>query len=374
MGTKEAIEYLERSKNFISDKKVMIGIDGFIDKVMRPVKVADIHNNLTYFKTIDEFGNFVADKAGMSCGIRITENITKIGGNGPIMSKALSSVGVNVTCVGTLGYPTIENIFTDSLGKDCELYSICTSGVTTILEFDDGKVMLGLYDDLQKLDWSTFKSILGTEKLTKFFEESNLTGLVNFAAITLFNDIMRGIIDEVISKLPVDKNKYLFFDTADVSKRDSKDILKLVDIMKEFNQYRKVIVGLNASEAITFYKAIFNKEETPDIKTIGDELYEALECDILVIHTLMDAMAWEKYEFAQAPSLFVNHPKLSTGGGDNFNAGLCFGFLLDMDLENALYVANATSGSYVRNAKSPSYDDLIQTLKDWDKLIETPNK
>ncbi len=62
------------------------------------------------------------------------------------------------------------------------------------------------------MDWNTFKNILGIDKIKTFFKENDLSGLLNFVAITLFNDIMRRIIDEVISTLPVDKSKYIFFD------------------------------------------------------------------------------------------------------------------------------------------------------------------
>lgn len=372
MGVQEVIKFLESNRNTVSQKQVCIGIDGFVDKIVRPVKSTDADNNLTFFSTIDEFGNYLASKAGMSCGVRICEKFTKFGGNAPIMANALATAGVKVDCVGTLGSPRIDDIFENSVGKVCNLYSVCAPGYTTAVEFEDGKIMLGEYDALQQVDFQTFVDIIGLDKLKEFFDKSVLVGLVNFAAITKFNSIMRGIIENILSKSPIDKSKYIFFDTADVLKRSKADILELVSIMKEINKYRKVIVGLNASEAILFYKTIFDTEEVPDTKPLGDKLYKALECDLLVVHTLMDALAWEGDNFANAPSLYVRKPKLSTGGGDNFNAGLCLGFLMGMDLEGALYTANATSGSYVRNAQSPTYDILIDTLKNWDKLIEKP--
>ena len=61
-----------------------------------------------------------------------------------------------------------------------------------------------------------------------------------------------------------------------------------------------------------------------------------------------------KTELLQVDSMFIKKPKLSTGGGDNFNAGLCFGQLAGLDFEESLYCANGTSGYYVRNAQSPT--------------------
>lgn len=372
MGTKEAVEYLDKNRNRMDGKTVTIGMDGFVDKILIPIKVTEENNKLVFFSGIDEFGKYIASNAGMSCGIRVNEKFTKLGGNAPIMANAISCAGLKVNCMGALGYPEIKDIFKQNMDKNCNLYSVSEPGYTTALEFDDGKVMLGQYDYLQNMSWDSFKNILGLETIKRFFDESVLVGLVHFAAITMFNEITQGMIDEIVKKIGVDKNKMIFFDTADLSKRGRNDILKLTDIIKQFNSYRKVIVGLNASEAIMFYRAVFGDTDTDDIKIIGDKLYGALECDILVIHTLLDALAWQNSEFVKVPSLYVRKPKLSTGGGDNFNAGLCFGFIMGMDLENSLYTANAVSGSYVRNAHSPSYETILQTLRDWDKLIETP--
>jgi hypothetical protein len=371
MKKNDVIDYLKNNKEVILKKKAMIGIDGFVDKIIRPVKTKDSDNNYTFFSTIAEFGGFVTSKAGMSCGIQVRERFTKLGGNAPIMASALCATGLDVDCVAALGYPTTEPIF-DNIGTTCTMHTVGNPGYTTAIEFEDGKVMLNQRDALHAINWATFKTILGLDKMKAFFDQSDIIGLVNWNAMIHFNEIMRGILDDILIKEPIDKTKLVFFDTADISERTSEDVLAFIELAKEFNIYRKVILGVNANEAILFYKTLFPNKIVPDIKTIGDELYTVLNCDILVIHTLFNALAWEKDHFSDVPSLYVRKPKLSTGGGDNFNAGLCFGFMIGLDLEGALYTANATSGSYVRNAESPSYEKLIETLENWDSLLEKP--
>ena len=49
---------------------------------------------------------------------------------------------------------------------------------------------------------------------------------------------------------------------------------------------------------------------------------------------------------------FVSDPKISTGAGDNFNAGFCAAQLLELDLESSVILANAVSGYYVRTGTS----------------------
>ena len=54
---------------------------------------------------------------------------------------------------------------------------------------------------------------------------------------------------------------------------------------------------------------------------------------------------------------------ISTGAGDHFNAGFCLGKLIGADNEIALQLGVATSGYYVRTAKSPAPGDLVSFLE-----------
>jgi len=69
----------------------------------------------------------------------------------------------------------------------------------------------------------------------------------------------------------------------------------------------------------------------------------------------------ETTAFVQAP--YTKTPKRSTGAGDNFNAGCCIAALADLPLDQMLAAGNAASGYYVRNAASPTLDDLIDFVE-----------
>jgi sugar/nucleoside kinase (ribokinase family) len=60
---------------------------------------------------------------------------------------------------------------------------------------------------------------------------------------------------------------------------------------------------------------------------------------------------------------YTSKPLISTGAGDHFNAGFCLGAILGCDPAMCLQVGVATSGYYVRTAKSPSVEDLVGFLK-----------
>lgn len=367
----EIINYLKENKKLIETKEATIGIDAFIDKIVRVVHSKSEDNEYVFFSDIAQFGKHLVSKSGMSCGIEINERFTKLGGNAPIMANSLGALDVNVNCIGALGYPDIDPLFTD-LSPKCKLYTIGNPGYTTALEFDDGKIMLSQRDYLHKIDWSTLKDILGIDKIKEFFSTSNLIGLVNWNGMINFNNIFKGILEDILKTQKVNKHQIIFFDMADFSERTSEDIREAIELIRNFNDYNKVILGLNENEAILLYKALFPQKELIELNDLGQYLYDNIKVDALVIHTLTSSIAWEANIKVEVPSLYVKKPKLSTGGGDNFNAGLCFGQLMGLDFQGSLYTANATSGYYVRNAKSPSVDNLIETLEAWDQLIESP--
>ena len=214
--------------------------------------------------------------------------------------------------------------------------------------------------------------MLGLDKIKNFFHDSNLLGMVNWNGMIHFNNIFKGILKEAMDGHVPSKEQIIFFDLADVSERTTEDICEALELINEFANHYKVILGLNENETILLYKALYPGKEVGDWISIGQFIYDNLKVDALVVHTLTSSMAWDKNGISQADSLFVKKPKLSTGGGDNFNAGLCFGQLIGLDFEGALYCANATSGYYVRNAQSPTINNLIETLEAWESLIETP--
>lgn len=59
----------------------------------------------------------------------------------------------------------------------------------------------------------------------------------------------------------------------------------------------------------------------------------------------------------------LHDPKISTGAGDNFNAGFCAAQLLQLNLESSVILANAVSGYYVRTGTSAQLSGIINFLE-----------
>lgn len=63
------------------------------------------------------------------------------------------------------------------------------------------------------------------------------------------------------------------------------------------------------------------------------------------------------------PCFKIDDSLISTGGGDNFNAGFCLGLLMQLSLPDSLTVGMATSSYYVKYGKSPEIEDLIEYME-----------
>jgi len=84
-----------------------------------------------------------------------------------------------------------------------------------------------------------------------------------------------------------------------------------------------------------------------------------------VIHALKFAVsAGPDGEFS-TPGPFCENPLKSTGAGDRFNAGYCLGLLAGAAPEECLTLGCAVSGYFVRNAQSPSREEIAEFLKKW---------
>src|SRR3954468_758070 len=122
----------------VSSIKTLVGLDGFVDNI---ISVVDKRHDLERFdrvKTIDTLGDKIKKASGQSSNYELVVTQQKLGGNGPIMANALASIGMGVTYIGNLGYPSIHPVFAD-FAKRAHVISIAEPGYTDALKFDDGK-------------------------------------------------------------------------------------------------------------------------------------------------------------------------------------------------------------------------------------------
>ncbi|MFW6032397.1 MAG: PfkB family carbohydrate kinase, partial [Phycisphaeraceae bacterium] len=145
----------------------------------------------------------------------------------------------------------------------------------------------------------------------------------------------------------------------------TEDLLGAMNRCTKLNQYVDVLLGLNLKESIQIARALelpVADEPEAAIETTARAIREKLDLHGVVIHPRRGAAAAIRtegeVESASFAGPFVARPRLSTGAGDNFNAGFCVGRLAGLSVAESLCVGTATSGYYVRNAESPSIEQL----------------
>lgn len=79
---------LKAHAHLASTKKALVGIDGFVDKIVHPVdQRSGPGDQFTPIATIAEFGARISSAAGKSANIELAPVLEKLGGNGPIMAS-----------------------------------------------------------------------------------------------------------------------------------------------------------------------------------------------------------------------------------------------------------------------------------------------
>jgi hypothetical protein len=283
------------------------------------------------------------------------------GGNMPIMSNALGRLGVGVNCIGAFGYPQQNSVFRN-LDPKCLLYSFAEPGTSTAFEFNDGKIFLAQMGTLNILGWDKIKNIIGLDVIIDLYKECDLLCIVNWSEIDASTDIWRGLLQDVLpftgSIKPI-----AFFDLSDCSKRSDEAITEALDLLKEFALYTNVILGLNKNEARRIYEVLYDSETNKDPGHPGDMIFKKLNVEVLLLHSSRDSVAISHESTFAGNSFFTNNPAISTGAGDNFNAGFCAARLLQLDLDSSLIFANAVAGAYIRTGISPRLQDVIDFLQ-----------
>src|SRR5205085_10318846 len=170
-----------------------VGLDGFVDEILHVVDKRESAENYTRLPTIRQLSERLAAAAGRSANLELVSQLTKLGGNGPIMANALASFGLKVVYLGILGYPNLHLVFNDFASR-AEVYSIAEPGYTDALEFEDGKIMLGKHQSLKQMNWENIRARFGAEKFRAKFTSADLVGFVNWTMLTGMSAIWAAVL------------------------------------------------------------------------------------------------------------------------------------------------------------------------------------
>lgn len=353
----------------VTSRQTLVGFDGFVDKIVHPVDQRfGPGDDYQAIETIAEFGSRISAAAGKSANIELYQEMEKLGGNGPIMANALVAAGLPTRYIGALGKQAIHPVFED-FAKVTGAVSITDPGITTAAEFKDGKIMLGNMVALDEITYPNMITAMGEGKLHDAFSRADLIAMVNWTMLPYLTNVFNDLLDKVLTSLPPHENRHFFFDLADPAKRSEGDIRTVIRIISRYQAHGAVTFGLNLSEAQQIYNVLGHEKvgsDEADLKLMAQTIRQDLDLACVVVHPTKSAACATRdgVYFIEGP--YCEHPKITTGAGDHFNAGFMTGQVLGMSPEACLTMAVSFSGSYVRTAKSPSLGDISSFIHGWE--------
>ena len=369
MNVKERLA--EKLLSGLKEVPALIGLDGFLDEIVCVVDKRTDADHYTRIRTMDEYGKRISGGSGLSCNIEIIPLQQKLGGNGPIFANALKSNNMKITYIGSVGENGIHPIF-DELSGSARMIGIAQPGQTSAYEFNDGKIIVSKIEHFKNITWEKILRTVGLEEFIRIFDASALIGFENWTMVPRMSDIWSNVMVHVLPSLTrPTREKTIFFDLADPEKRDGADIRTAIDLIGQFTEFGfQTVLGLNKKEACEIFELYDGKigdYHALPLERLNCRLAERINVTCLVIHPVDRASCVLNGKFTCVDGPYCTDPVLTTGAGDNFNAGFITGWMNDFEPEECLLCGAATSGYYVRKGRSPSTGELAQFLLDWEK-------
>lgn len=352
-----------------SPRRVMVGLDGFIDEIIHVVDQRQDFENYTRLSTMAAYSVRIARSAGKSCNIEWVVQNVKLGGNGPIMAEALGQIGHHVMYVGAVGWPEVDPVF-ERLRKYGRVVPLAPPGHTDAVEFDDGKIMHGKTETMKQVRWERLVECMGGEKdLRRHLVDLDLIALTNWTMIPFSNEIYENLFAHALSEA-VEHPPVFFFDIADPEKRTRDDLKEVCELLGSHSQRGlHIVLGVNHKEALQVAGVLgltcMMDESEEAVCLLAGAIQQETGITEVVVHPRELAAAATAKGTWCVTGPFTPKPTLSTGAGDHFNAGYCHARLLGLSPELSLAVGKASSGYYVRHGNSPSAADLGDFLTRW---------
>ncbi len=345
-------------KAFDARKHLVIGFDGFVDEIIHVVDKRTSPLEYQRIKDINSFSERIASVAGLSANIELLPIHTKLGGNGPIMANAIIEQGHDVTYIGALGKPHLHPVFESFASKCRKVISLTGPGYTDALEFYDGKIMLGKMNNLMEVNYVNLLEELSHNEVEDLLREVDMVAFTNWTMLANLNSIIKAF-SKIIGTL--DKKPRVFLDLADPKKRTNEDIREVLDLIAGLPT--ETILSMNLSESTIISLELGIKED--DILQRAIQIRQKMDVAGIVIHPVNGAAISHPQGNLWLEGPYTSTPQLTTGAGDNFNAGFCNAWMADLEPGQCLAVGSCSSGFYVRNARSASRKELLEFMEQW---------
>lgn len=373
MSSIDSLEWLAAQLRAKADQlpkcRVVAGFDGFVDEIISVVQERESLSKWRRVVDIPAFNALIAKAAGHSSLREIVINRLDAGGCAVNMSDGLAGLGVSVDCFATMGAPR-QAAFDDFAKKIYGCHSWGREyGRTLAFEFADGKLMYSAVAQLAEFNEALLDAELADGVYQNACQQAGVIALTDWTLYPHMTACWRKLQREVYATLT--HRPYFFLDLVDPSSRSAEDIREMLSVLSDFEKYGKTVLGLNGNEANIISNLLgldLTGKDYASVKQQAIWLREKLGISHVLIHqTKFSVVSDATGQTYNANGPFCAAPKKSTGAGDRFNAGFCAGLLLDFDLLSCLNLASATTGLFVREARSATLDELIPFIENWAK-------
>ncbi len=337
---------------------ILLGFDGFIDELCRAVDRREGADGFQSFNTISNFAQRLQGSAGLSTAIELQHIQTRAGGNAPNMGEAVLRFGNELSLIASLGKNEIDPVFGNLAASCKKLISLGDPGRTLALEFQDGKIMLNLLGGLEMVSWEFILERVSIEALSRLFEGVSLIGLLDWSINTSQSEVFKRLL-RIVTDL--EKRPIIFFDLSDLRRRSDREIREVFAIIGEYAAITPTILGLNESESQSIIKALSMVDT--DIADRAAAIRKRGDIACVVIHSREGASVATGEGACWVDGPYCPSPLVSTGGGDNFNAGFCNAWLMGMEPDECALTAACTSGYFVTHGVSPNREELLAFMK-----------
>ena len=352
----------------LSECRVVTGFDGFVDEMITVVGERRSLNAFTPVPDIASFGGLVSSAANHSSLREIVVNDVHPGGCAVGLADGLATLGIGVDCFATLGDP-VHPAFREIQSKCLSFESWGREpGRTLAFEFSDGKLMFSAVKQLAELTPEAVRQFIAQGTYADACGQAQVIALTDWTLYPHMTAVWRVLQQEVFSGLV--HRPHFLIDLVDPSSRSASDILAMASALRDFESAGRLTLGLNGNEANILSRVLglpsVSSDAAPEeIVAQAAALQTQLEITRVVIHRIRFAVSSDADGGFIQTGRFCPNPKKSVGAGDRFNAGIALGLSLGCDAASFLALGCATSGFYVRSARSATKQELVEFLNEW---------
>ncbi|TVR15379.1 MAG: carbohydrate kinase [Planctomycetota bacterium] len=350
----------------LAQRLVIAGFDGFVDEFISVVAERQSLDSFAAVADIPSFAAWVQAAAGRSSLKEIVVRQQDAGGCAVNLGDGLLGLGIPLDLYATLGNP-IQAPFHSIVDRCRKVESWCSlPGRTLAFEFNDGKLMFPSVSQLGELDVAFLKQAIEQGDYRTSCQEAQLIAFTDWTLYPHMTACWSYLQEAVLAQCS--HRPWIFIDLVDPRARAREDIAAMLRVLSGFQNHGRTVLGLNLNEAIAVGDVLglgAAEDDDTSMPTLAAGIRSALDIEQVVIHAIHYAAMADANHTHAVPGPYCAAPKRSVGAGDRFNAGYCASLLLDLDPEACLLSGNASSGFFVRQARSASTQELAAFIRQW---------